>query len=78
MPDSNNAKKREYRKGNPQTQSDYNNRYKQKKIANDDKELRVFIPKELKDELVIFCRKEGYTQSGYLTLLLEQARQNWK
>ncbi|WP_434523828.1 RepB family protein [Photorhabdus asymbiotica] len=72
------GKKREYRKGNPLTQNEHNSRYKQKRIANNEKELRVFIPQEIKEDLIIFCKKEGISQSMYITMLLEQARKNWK
>ncbi|MCW7763423.1 RepB family protein [Photorhabdus luminescens] len=79
MSESNKTRKmREYRKGNPLTQNEHNIKYKQKKLASHEKELRVFIPQELKEELVIFCKKEGFSQSAYLTMLLGQARKSWK
>ncbi|EMI5646301.1 RepB family protein [Proteus mirabilis] len=65
--------KREYRKGNPRTQKDYNDKHRDKKLSNNNKELRVFIPADLKDRLASYCKENNITQSAYLEYLLNNA-----
>jgi hypothetical protein len=62
-------KKREYRKGSPLTGTEYSRRYKQRKYK-DSKELRVFIPADLKDQVASWCTENGTTQTDLLVALL--------
>lgn len=66
------APKRVYRKGNPLTVAERKQVSLARKKATH-KELRVFIPAELKDELQSFCEAEGVTQADMVERLIKKA-----
>jgi hypothetical protein len=63
--------KRPYRKGNPLTLAERQQASLARKRATH-KELRVFLPVALKDQLQEMCAAEGITQAEMIARLIEQ------
>lgn len=63
--------KRPYRKGNPLTLAERQQASLARKRATH-KELRVFLPVALKDQLQEMCAGEGITQAEMIARLIEQ------
>ena len=61
--------KRPYRKGNPLSLSERQRNSVQKKRSTH-KELRVFIPAELKEDFQLMCENKGVTQAEVVERLL--------
>ncbi|BGI53775.1 MAG: replication regulatory protein RepA [Candidatus Hamiltonella defensa (Ceratovacuna japonica)] len=62
--------KREYRKGNPLSGSERSRR-RYRKLINDHKILKFYIPTEIKTHFTEKCEKEGVTQSEVMNKLIE-------
>lgn len=62
--------KREYRKGNPLTPTEYTNRYKDRKKKTN-KEMRIFIPIDLGNNFTEHCREIGMSRSDVIANLVE-------
>ncbi|ENZ9095968.1 MULTISPECIES: replication regulatory protein RepA [Enterobacter] len=68
---SSSKEKRQYRKGNPLTLAERQQASLARKRATH-RELRVFIPAELKEQLQSMCEAEGVTQAEMIAKLIEQ------
>ncbi|AWK15587.1 RepB family protein [Candidatus Fukatsuia symbiotica] len=71
MTEPNEKKKREYRLGNPLTQSEYNKRFEERK-TKENKSIRMFVPYELAEDFKRYCKGNGLTMQDTVTELLRE------